>query len=93
MIYRVPYRALIPLAGLAVSLLASTTMAQTAPASAPPEGAGVGEQAERPAPTSPWQNPALRPLLAPGLETFESDNDFRRYVARTEAARHRWARR
>lgn len=103
MAHQLSRKALVPLVGLAASLLATTALAQAGPsptASTPATtGAAPGSSADdrdgqgRAVVSAPWQSTAFRSLLSPGLETFESDNDFRRYVARTDAARRRWERR
>lgn len=97
MAHRLTLLARTTFAGFAATLLATTALAQTEPPPQPAAPAGSSGDARNERtdsrPTAPWQDTAFRSLLSPGLETFESDNDFRRYVARTEAARHRWERR
>lgn len=78
------------------ALAPASALAQSTVPAAPQaaDGSATHRESERhDEESAPWQSPAFRSLLSPGLETFESDNDFRRYVARTDAARHRWERR
>ena len=88
--------------GWATSGLAQTTAPAPSPTAAPvtpvtapgPDGSQAGPQAlPEPRPIAPWQDNSFRSLVSPGLERFESDRDFQRYVNRTQAARHRWERR